>query len=328
MRGHACKPHVENDHTVTQELHEQAEANAHSVLWVRLLNAGEVNGGQGRIKSNMLVNDCTLAPLYTLRKDHKTALDQNVGPAVRPVCGAISAYNRNLSHLMSVILTEVWKAEESVCLNTEEMLAGFKDVNDSFIMEEVIIGSADVKGLYPSLDISFTVEKVCEVFYTSTVRTDGLNKEELGLYLALNRSEAELRDVGLLQFCPRRKTNRGRPPTITGCALDEDKTKRFKPWLPPSEEPDDDAVRRMFTEAIKVVLSFIMENHLYTFDGQIKLQSKGGPIGLQLTGVLAQLFMVWWDRQFKIKMDENGLRLRVYKRYVDDINVIVNALRT
>ena len=26
-------------------------------------------------------------------------------------------------------------------------------------------------------------------------------------------------------------------------------------------------------------------------------------------------------------MDENGLRLRMYKRYVDDINVIVNALR-
>ena len=67
----------------------------------------------------------------------------------------------------------------------------------------------------------------------------------------------------------------------------------FKPWLSPSEEPGDDAVRILFTEAMRVVLSFIMENHLYTFDGQIKLQSKGGPIGLQLTGVLAQLFMVW-----------------------------------
>ena len=91
-------------------------------------NAGEVNGGQARIKSNMLANDCSLAPLYTLRKDHKTTFDQNVGPPVRPVCGAISPYSRNISHLMSVILTEVWKAEESVCLNTEEMLAGFKGV--------------------------------------------------------------------------------------------------------------------------------------------------------------------------------------------------------
>ena len=66
---------------------------------------------------------------------------------------------------------------------------------------------------------------------------------------------------------------------------------------------------------------------MYTFDNKVKLQSKGGPIGLELTGVLAQLFMVWWDRQFKTKMDENGLRMRMYKRYVDDVNVIINAPR-
>ena len=52
----------------------------------------------------------------------------------------------------------------------------------------------------------------------------------------------------------------------------------------------------MFTEAMKIALLFIMQNHLYTFDNEIKLQSEGGPIGLELTGVLAQLFMVWWDR--------------------------------
>ena len=87
--------------------------------------------------------------------------------------------------------------------------------------------------LYSSLNITFTVEKVCEVFHTSGVQVVGLNAEELGLYLSLNRSEAELRDLGLLWFCPRRKTNRGRPPTITGCAVDENKTKRFQSWLPP-----------------------------------------------------------------------------------------------
>ncbi|PFX34698.1 hypothetical protein AWC38_SpisGene381 [Stylophora pistillata] len=168
------------------------------------------------------------------------------------------------------------------------MLAGFKGVNDSHIVEDVVIGSADVKALYPSLDIPFTIEKVCEVFYTSGVRVDGLNKEELELYLAVNRSEAELEVAGLLQFCPRRKTSRGRPLTITGCALDEDRTKRFWPWLPPAEDPDEDAVRRMFTEAMK-------------------------------------LFMVWWDRQFKIKMNEFGLRVRMYKRCDDDINVVVDA---
>ena len=48
-------------------------------------------------------------------------------------------------------------------------------------------------------------------------------------------------------------------------------------------------------------------------------------IGLELTGVLAQLFMVWWDRQMVKKLEENGMESRVYKRYMDDINVIMNA---
>ncbi|KAJ7389597.1 hypothetical protein OS493_030283 [Desmophyllum pertusum] len=273
----ACQPHVENDPTVTEELHEkaQAEANAHSVLWVRILNAGEGVGGQARIKSNMLV----------------------------------------------------WKEEESVCLNTEEMLADFKRLNDSHISEDIIVGSADVKALNPSLDITFTVEKVCEVFHTSGVQVVGINAEELGLYLALNRTETELTDVGLLQFCPRRKTRRGRPPTITGCALDENKTKRFKPWLPPAEEPDENTTRKMFTEAMKIVLLFIMKNHYYTFDNQVKLQSRGGPHRVGTYWVLAQLFMVWWDRQFMKRVAENGLKVWVYKRYVDDIDVIMNAPR-
>ena len=218
----------------------------------------------------------------------------------------------------------MWK-EESVCLNTEEMLAEFKQLNDSQVTEDIVVGSVDVKALYPSLDIAFPVAKVCEISHTISVQVVGVNAEELGLYLALNRTEAELRDVGLLQFCPRRRTNRGRPPTITGCALDENRTKRFKPWLPPAEEPDEVTVRKMFTEAMKIVLLFIMENHMYTFNNEIKLQSRGGPIGLELTGVLAQLFMVWWDRQFVKKVEDNGLKLRVYKRYVDDINVIMNA---
>jgi hypothetical protein len=103
------------------------------------------------------------------------------------------------------------------------MLAAFRRLNYKLITEERIVGSADVKALYPSLDIEFTVEKVCEVFYNSEVKVEGIDVGELGLYLSLNRKELQLRKLDLLQFCPTRKTNRGRPPTITGCALDQDK---------------------------------------------------------------------------------------------------------
>ena len=34
---------------------------------------------------------------------------------------------------------------------------------------------------------------------------------------------------------------------------------------------------------------------MYTFNSEIKLQSRGDHIGLELTGSLAELFMVWWD---------------------------------
>ena len=183
--------------------------------------------------------------------------------------------------------------EKSVSFNTEEMLADFTELNDSPVTEDIVVGSANVKALCPSLGITFTIEKVCEVLHTSGVQVVGLNAEELELYLSSNRSEAELRDLGLLRFCPRRKTNRGRPPIITGCAVDENKTKRFQPWLPPVEQPDEVTTRKMFTEAMKIELLLLMQNHLYTFDNQIKLQSEGGPIGLETYWVLARLFTVW-----------------------------------
>ena len=323
----ACRPHVESDLTVPQDLYEdfQRKVNAHSSFWVRIVKAGESVGGKKRIKNNLLVQDCAPAPVYALRKDHTHMVDELKGPPVRPICGAVMAYNKNLSHLMSVILNEVWKDASSVCLNTEEMLAAFRRLNDKLITEEIIVGSADVKALYPSLDIEFTVEKVCEVFYNSEVKVEGIDVGELGLYLALNRKELQLRKLDLLQFCPTRKTNRGRPPTITGCALDEDKVKRYGPWTPPREKPDEQKVRQMFTEAMKIALLFIMENHVHTFDNEMKLQSKGGPIGLKLTGILAQVFMVWWDGEFKHKMENVGLRLWLYKRYVDDIDSIMSV---
>ena len=54
---------------------------------------------------------------------------------------------------MSIILNEVWKEAEVVCMNTEEMLADLKRSNDSRITEDIVAGSADAKALYPSLDV-------------------------------------------------------------------------------------------------------------------------------------------------------------------------------
>jgi hypothetical protein len=37
------------------------------------------------------------------------------------------------------------------------------------------------------------------------------------------------------------------------------------------------------------------------------------------------MFMVWWDGEFKRKMENVGLRLWLYKHYVDDIDSIMSV---
>ena len=61
---------------------------------------------------------------------------------------------------------------------------------------------------------------------------------------------------------------------------------------------------------------------MYEFDSGIKRQTKGGAIGLELTGDLAQIFMNWYDRQMNRKLEEKGVEVLLYQRYVDDINMI------
>ena len=65
----------------------------------------------------------------------------------------------------------------------------------------------------------------------------------------------------------------------------------------------------MFVEAIRIVLKVLLEKHTYNFADEIKRQRKGGAIGMELTGVIAQIFMVWWDREFANKMRDLHLQL-------------------
>ena len=78
----------------------------------------------------------------------------------------------------------------------------------------------------------------------------------------------------------------------------------------------------MFVEAMRVVLKALLETHVYEFAGEMRRQTKGGPIGMELTGVIAQIFMVWWDRQFVHKLEQINIRLKLHERYTDDSNVV------
>ena len=271
-----------------------------------------------------MVENHGLAPLYTLRKDHKPCQDEVKGPKTRPVCGGASAYNRKFSHLISMIIRPLWQEADTVATNTEEMMAAFQDINAKEITNEILVGSADVKALYPSLEINHTAEIVSKVFYESDYNIEEVNNRELSLYLALNLRKEELEKENISKFCHKRKSSKGAPPKITGCAIKNNITHRYEPWVEPEEEADSNTTKKMLSVALKVAIKFIMNNHIYSVNGTIKKQTKGGPIGLELTGDIAQIYMCWWDKEMKRRLFENHIILLIYLRYVDDMNFVID----
>ena len=169
--------HVMNDELVETEMVKQfeKEINAHTGMWLRILGAGTKTGNSDRIKGSMKSKNNPPAPLAILRKDHKQSENDFIGPPGRPVCGGDVSYNKRLSHLMSMMLRDVYIGERTVCASTEELLAEVSRLNQEGIDSTYIVGSMDVEALYPSLDIDFTVEKVCEVLYDSRVNIEGVD---------------------------------------------------------------------------------------------------------------------------------------------------------
>ena len=222
--------HVMQDEIVTEETKSgfETEINAHAGMMTRIFNVGTRTMNHDRVRSSMKSRNNPPAPLCVLRKDHKRHVDEIVGPPGRPVCGGDISYNKRLSHLMSILLSDVYTGEKTVCASTEELLAEVERLNGDGLDDDDVIGSMDVEALYPSLDIDFTVDKVCEVIYGSSVRYEGLNLKELGLYLSLVMGDEELQARGLETVCPKRRHRRGPRPNLTGYGTAEKEEERHR----------------------------------------------------------------------------------------------------
>jgi hypothetical protein len=69
-----------------------------------------------------------------------------------------------------------------------------------------------------------------------------------------------------------------------------------------------------------------MDNHLYQFNNEVRIQNKGGPIGLRLTGEIADCIMIDWDKTILAELEKVGVTPDVYIRFKDDITIVNEAL--
>ena len=81
----------------------------------------------------------------------------------------------------------------------------------------------------------------------------------------------------------------------------------------------------MLGRSMEVMVDTIMSNHIYQFDSRVFRQVEGGPIGLEITGVLARLVMLWWDGKFLAQLQKLKIPVWLYLRYVDDYNLAIWA---
>ena len=84
--------------------------------------------------------------------------------------------------------------------------------------------------------------------------------------------------------------------------------------------------RVLAAKIVEVVIRTTFSSHIYAFKNTTYKQKAGGAIGLRLMGVVARILMDRWSDLLLNALEENGIQVRMIKKYVDDVNVVADAL--
>ena len=82
----------------------------------------------------------------------------------------------------------------------------------------------------------------------------------------------------------------------------------------------------MFGKALEIMLITALKNHIYQFGNKVRLQNKGGPIGLKLTGEIAECIMKQWDKKLIKELRKVNMEPIIDCRFKDDINLVAEAV--
>ena len=143
----------------------------------------------------------------------------------------------------------------------------------------------------------------------SKIEVNISNPKELAIFLRKNLTSQQIASKGLESLIPfKEKKRKG------------DKTSSY-PWIFPKDSYLKSELKIMFAEALSVAVKVAMESNVYMFDSQIRVQLDGGGIGVQLTGILAEIKMIKWCHKFSEKLKQLELENELLERFVDDVTI-------
>ena len=176
----------------------------------------------------------------------------------------------------------------------------------------------DIKSFYPSIYPNRAAEISRLMFEKSDVKIENVNFDILAKYLGkfLTNEKIDREDIRELVYTKKPKEKKKIAKKISKKAnrsksfelRNIEKKKKSKVeieeenWLKPKKLPNSAEAKRMLGIALELLIVTCMSNHMYKFNGERRLQDGEGPTGLDLTGLVADIFMLWWDDQYQEKL--------------------------
>ena len=332
------RKHVKDDKEINwkEATAYQNHLSGHTRVLVKVFNVGAQWGekNEQRVVGAYTTKATVIPVLTTMPKDHKP-LDENGDPKTRPVCKASSCANGRISDLVSDVLDKVANVvkDTAECKSTEEMLNKIEEAVKVILEkgENVIVSSEDVSGLFPNLEIKMCSKICADAVRHSELKFEGVDYIWAAKYIAMTCSREEIRGSKLEGIVPVRKYRKGTSPGVTsveakGKKKEGEKEEIATKWKFSRTDFTEQEKRELLAKVVEVAVRTTFKLHMYQFEGVMRLQKEGGPIGLRLTGVVARLVMQHWESKFRQLAEENHLEIYMFAWYVDDVNLIMKSL--
>ena len=171
-------------------------------------------------------------------------------------------------------------------------MAGIEEVNRKELETEILVASADVEALYPSIDVDLAASIVKAKIMESPLKLEGVDWRWILIYIKLMLGPGEIVDNKLQGILPRRVVNKNKPPTIKTVELDQFKERW---WYPTKVDKLTEEQKRLLIGCVLEQLTkLVFRTHYYEWEGTLYRQKFGGPIGLRASGPIGRILMDFW----------------------------------
>ena len=179
--------------------------------------------------------------------------------------------------------------------------------------------SMDVVALYPSITGEHAGRRIREAIEKTDVSFDADYRQALR-YLARNANDQQLDAWGFGKYVPKRTKNKGTRPGMA------DTKKIDEKWTEPKIPDDDEIKKKIIAKCMEILTLKLYKSNVYNFNGEIRVQKKGSPIGACFAHEASRVTCGELDAEHLKLKEENRVKTEAEKRYVDDNNPVYRSI--